>query len=528
MTHELRLPDRKDNMLYRRRWRRFACVAALILVYQPLSQPILAEPEFESDPRPFSQNWLREHARQLSKQSYTPETMAESNLLRSLSYDDYRRIVFKPDAAIWSDSALPFQLQLFHPGFLHTNTVGLHLVSDGMARRLAFSTDLFNYHDSPVDVSELEANGYAGFRVHHPINVAERHEEFLVFLGASYFRAVGKDQFYGLSARGLAVNTVGEGDEEFPRFTDFWIEKPGAGSDEIVIHALLDSPSVSGAYQFTVLPGDQTRIEVDAHLFPRRDRPRVGIAPLTSMFMFDATNRARIDDFRNAVHDSNGLSIINENGEQLWRPLANPARVEVSSFGTTAKPPKSFGLLQRHQTFEQFNDNEARYDKRPSLWIEPLGDWGAGHIELLEIPTGVEYQDNIVAYWQPADGLKAGEEYHYRYRMHWGDISPFGPSQGRIIDTAAGSTLGSDERTFVIDYSDGRSIVSPGRDAVRIRATTSAGNITSVSGALVEATGHYRAYIKLDPGQATLAELRVTLEVDNEQWGETWLYRWTQ
>jgi glucans biosynthesis protein len=461
--------------------------------------------------------------------------MAEDNPLRSLTYDDYRRIVFKPEAAIWANSALPFQLQLFHPGFLHTRPVGLHLVSDGMARRLAFTTDLFNYHDSPVDVGQLNASGYAGFRVHHPINTADRYEEFLVFLGASYFRGVGKDQFYGLSARGLAVNTVGEGDEEFPVFSDFWIERPDAGSDEVIIHALLDSPSVTGAYQFTVLPGDQTRIEVDAHLYPRRDRPRVGIAPLTSMFLFDATNRTLVDDFRTAVHDSDGLYIHQANGERIWRPLANPPSVDVSSFGTTDTQPKSFGLLQRHQAFDRCNDNEARYDKRPSLWIEPLGDWGTGHVELFEIPTVVEYQDNIVAYWQPLEGLQAGKEYHYRYRMHWGDVSPFEPTQGRVIETAAGSTVGSKERTFVIDYrviddSHGQNManLNSDPDAVRISATTSAGNITSVSGTLVEATGHYRAYVKLDPGQASLAELRVTLEVDGKPWGETWLYRWTR
>lgn len=519
-------------MPHRRAWPGYRPVAALLLVAcLPFSQSLVAQPASDTVPEPFSRDWLQDHARAMASQDFAPTTLADNNTLRDLSYDDYRRIVFDPRAAVWAEEPGAFQLQLFHPGFLHTTPVGIHLVQDGMASRLVFDTSLFNYHDSPVDVGSLDAAGYAGFRIHHPINTTERYEEFLVFLGASYFRAVGKDQFYGLSARGLAVNTVGEGDEEFPHFSDFWIEQPASGDEQLVVHALLDSPSVTGAYRFTAVPGNPTRIDVAASLYPRRDRPRVGIAPLTSMFLFNETNRARFDDFRNAVHDSDGLHILQANGEQIWRPLANPAQVQVSSFETDdAAPPIGFGLLQRRQSFEQFNDNEARYDKRPSLWIEPRGGWGKGHVELLEIPTGGEYQDNIVAYWQPASGFEAGQEYHVAYRMHWGEGAPQAPEHGRVMNTASGTALGSRDRVFVIDYSGGQALpnLAENPDAVRINAITSAGTITDVSGTLVEATGHYQAYVKLDPGAAELAELRVALEVDGQPWGETWLYRWTR
>lgn len=518
-----------ENMIRKSSLPSFLILAAVFMVCLPFSQPVFSKSDSKSDAHPFSYLWLQGYARELSTRPYRAQLMVEDNPLRSLSYDDYLRIVFDRGAAIWADEALPFQLQMFHPGFLHTTPVRIHLVSDGVARLVPFSTDLFNYHDSPVDIDQVDAGGYAGFRVHHPINTPERYEEFLVFLGASYFRAVGKDQFYGLSARGLAVNTVGAGDEEFPHFSDFWIERPDFNSNEITIHALLDSPSVTGAYQFTVLPGERTQIEVDASLYPRQDRARVGIAPLTSMFFFDATNRAAFDDFRSAVHDSDGLQILQANGEQIWRPLANPSQVQVSSF-EASEMPIGFGLMQRRQGFARFNDNEARYDKRPSLWIEPLDHWGAGYIELLEIPTDVEYQDNIVAYWQPTDGLEAGTEYHFRYRMHWGMGSPFALEQGRVIETASGTAIGSEERIFVIDYSGGAQIpnLRSNPDAVRINASSSAGLITDVRGTLVESTGHYRTYLKFDPRQASLAELRVTLEVDGQRWGETWLYRWTQ
>ncbi|TVP52683.1 MAG: glucan biosynthesis protein G [Halomonadaceae bacterium] len=513
-------------MLLRRCPPGFCLLAVVLVACVPPGQQLAAQPEYASEAQPFSHQWLQEHARELATQSYTPHTMAEDDPLGDLSYDEYRRIAFDPEAAIWRDEAQPFQLQLFHPGFLHTTPVDIHLVNEGEARRLAFTTDLFHYRHSPVGIDQFDARGYAGFRVHHPLNTPDYYDEFLVFLGASYFRAVGKHQLYGLSARGLAVNTVGPGDEEFPRFSQFWIETPDEHADGILIHALLDSPSVTGAYQFTVVPGEHTRIDVEASLYPRRDIAHLGIAPLTSMFFFDPSNRAGFDDYRNAVHDSHGLKILQANGELIWRPLANPAQVQVSAFSADSTAPEGFGLLQRQQDFARFNDAEARYHKRPSLWIEPQGDWGKGQVELLEIPTADEYHDNIVTYWQPTGGLAAGSEYHFQYRMHWGGESPLAPQPGRVIETAAGTALSSDDKLFVIDYSDGRQI--PDQDEVLIQAATSAGEITAVSGTLVEDTGHYRAYVRLDPGEDHLAELRVTLEVDGEPWGETWLYRWTQ
>jgi glucans biosynthesis protein len=519
--------------MVQRRWRALWLTTVLLVAALAPNGPVSAQPpgatpSVSDQGRPFDHQWLVAHARDLATRPFAPRPLADDNPLRALNYDQHRLIQFDPAAAIWREEPLPFQLQLFHPGFLHNIPVGIHLVSNGSARELPFSPGFFDYSRSQIAIDPADVGGYAGFRVHYPINTPTRHEEFLVFLGSSYFRAVGKDQFYGLSARGLAVNTVGPGGEEFPLFSDFWIERPVAGAREITIHALLDSQSVSGAYRFRAIPGVGTRLEVEAVLFPRRDLPQVGIGALTSMFLFDTTNRHRFDDYRNAVHDSDGLLILQTNGEQVWRPLINPRQVQVSLFGSAM--PAGFGLLQRHQDFVHFNDDEARYDKRTSLWIEPLDDWGQGHVELVEIPTDEEINDNIVAYWQPAEGLSAGNEYRFRYRMTWGSESPVGAQPGRIIDTAAGAVDGSEERVFAIDYSGGAGIpgVSTDPDAVRILATTSAGTISSVSGTLVGATGNYRAYVKLDPVGIDLAELRVTLEVGGSQWGETWLYRWAR
>ncbi|MDO8906897.1 MAG: glucan biosynthesis protein G [Pseudohongiella sp.] len=489
------------------------------------AQPVT---EAERVTHAFSRSWLLERAQALSGQEFDLQVIDQNSRLNELGYDDYRRISFDPYAAIWARQDRNFTIDLFHPGFLYTTPVTINLVVGGISRRVLYNTDIFRYDDDIADVRNEDAQGYSGFRVYHPINVPDRFEEFLVFQGASYFRSTAKDQFYGLSARGLAINTARPQGEEFPYFTDFWIERPEVGADRIVVHALLNSPSVTGAYSFEINPGDSTVIDVEATLFPRQDLTHFGFAPLTSMFLFDPTNRSRFDDYRNSVHDSDGLQIMMNNGEQIWRPLANPQRLQVSSFQSSS--PKGFGLMQRHRSFEDFNDSEARYDRRTSLWIEPQGDWGSGHVELVEIPTAQEVHDNIVAYWQPDAPLLADSSHTFQYRMHWGPAAPYEVNDGKIVDTRKGKAMDGDDVVFVIDYSNGRSIPGAATDpeAVEVRAETSAGTVVAANGVLVEATGNYRAYVRLNLAREDLAELRVTLHIDDEQWGETWIYRWTR
>ena len=486
------------------------------------------EQEQERVTHPFDRAWLIAHAKALSTQEFSLPQLDEDSPLNELGYDEYRRINFDQDAAIWARQDRNFTLDLFHPGFLYTTPVKVNLVVGGTSRRILYTTDIFRYDEDVADAKSVAAEGYSGFRVYHPINELSRYEEFLVFQGASYFRAVGKDQFYGLSARGLAINTAQPQGEEFPYFTDFWIERPAEGAETIRLHALLNSPSVTGAYQFDVQPGSPTEIEVTATLFPREELTHYGLGAMSSMFLFDATNRNRFQDYRTAVHDSDGLQVVMQNGEQIWRPLSNPRMLQVSSFESDAI--RGFGLIQRHQSFEEYNDSEAKYEKRSSLWIEPMDDWGPGHVELIEIPTSQEVHDNIAAFWQPDLPLQPEGEYTFRYRMYWGSESPVARDEGSIVETSSGLELGTENPLFVIDYTGGETIpnVMSDPNAVEIRAETSQGHIVSVSGNLVEATGNYRAYVQFDPEGEDLSELRVTLHINDEQWGETWLYRWTR
>ena len=309
-----------------------------------------------------------------------------------------------PDHALWRNDRLPFQVEFFHRGFFFDKRVDIFEVDQGQARRIAYSPSMFSFGDlkSPDANTDL---GFAGFRLHYPINRPDYFDEFAVFLGATYFRAVAKGQGYGLSARGLAINTGDPKGEEFPAFTSFWIERPQPNATSIVVHALLESPSTTGAYRFTIRPGQETTFDVEPVLFPRTDIAQAGIAPLTSMFLFDANDRKNVDDYRSAVHDSDGLAIHNGRDERLWRQLNNPSDLQISSFGDTN--PRGFGLMQRQKSFGAYEDLESHFERRPSLWVEPIGDWGEGEVRLVEIPTKEEFTTTLLGYgsrvwlWQP-------------------------------------------------------------------------------------------------------------------------------
>jgi len=342
----------------------------------------------------FDRASLVARAAELAKHEHVLPPRLESEGGERLTYDQYRAINYTA-ASIWTGENRTFTLDLAYPGFIFEVPVNVNLVVGKTARRVLFKNDLFEYGSAAPAVASVQHAGYSGFRVRAPLETPDTSDEFLVFQGASYFRALARGQVYGLSARGLAVRTARPEGEEFPLFTDFWIERPPEQAERIIIHALLQSESVVGAYTFRAQPGDETQIDVDVALFPRVELTAYGIAPLTSMFLFDASNRARFDDYRNAVHDSDGLQILNGRGERLWRPLANPRMLQISAF--LDNNPQGFGLVQRKREFDDYEDGEASYERRPSVWIEPAGEWGPGHVELVEIPSDNEINDNIVA-----------------------------------------------------------------------------------------------------------------------------------
>jgi glucans biosynthesis protein len=453
--------------------------------------------------------------------------------LARLDYDSYRDIRFRPDKSLLANSGGPFRLQMFHPGFLFTRPVTVNIVRDGIAAPVPYSGSLFDYGKVKLD-RQLPVNlGFAGFRLHYPLNDPRVWDELISFLGASYFRFLGREHRYGLSARGLAIGVGAKETEEFPVFREFWIEQPGPDADRAVIYALLDGPSVTGAYQFNVYPAAETVVDVTLTLFARQAVPRMGIAPFSSMFFVGENDRRFTSDFRPELHDSDGLLVHTGGGEWIWRPLRNPRELSFSAF--LDNNPRGFGLMQRDRTFEHYQDLDLGYELRPSYWIEPRGQWGEGRIELIEIPTSDETNDNIVCYWTPKATPEPGQTLVWGYRitavmderrLHAGGIA-LNTYQTEARALGSAETASAQTRRFIIDFAGGNLayyLADPGK--VEIVPSTSAGRITRTFLVPNPKTQGFRAAIDLllDKGQS--ADLRAFLKSGNKALTETWTFPW--
>ncbi|MEM6888329.1 MAG: glucan biosynthesis protein G [Pseudomonadota bacterium] len=478
---------------------------------------------------PFSPDTVTARARALADAPYKPRPMIPESW-RNLTYDQYRKIWFDGRNALWQDSDVPQRADVFPPGLYFPQAVEVYAVDDGSARALVFDMAVFDTTDKFPAVDIDDTLGYSGLRLRAELESPGIFQEYAVFQGASYFRGISKGDTYGLSARGLALKTADPEGEEFPDFTAFWLETPAPGARKVVLHALLDSPSCTGAYRFDITPGATLSMEVQAEIFARTDLEHVGIAPLTSMFLFDQTIRERFSDFRPAVHDSNGLLMHNGAGEVIWRPLANPTRLQISAFGDMN--PNGFGLMQRARAFSDFADLEALYHKRPALWVTPGEDWGPGAVTLVEIPADLEIYDNIVAYWRPETPVPAGASHRMSYQLDWGaDPAPQETIPLQVLKTAVGARPGfspdKDEGYFVvIDFEQGAA-VPDSLDDLDILVRGSAGEVSEGLVQRNPETGGPRLAFSFEPHGADLIEFRAQLRYDGKPISEVWLYRWT-
>lgn len=481
-----------------------------------------AESSTPDSGQPFSHQTVINLAEQLSFTPYqTPDKVPEE--LAKLSYSDYRAIQFNKEKAIWREDKLPFSIELFAPGYLYNLLVDVDIVEGGKSYPITVSNESFHAKDSATQEALSKLSRYAGFRLHYPLNTKAYADEFVVFQGASYFRAVSKDQLYGLSTRGLAIDVAEQKGEEFPFFKHFWIERPARNAHAIVVHALLDSPSVTGAYRFGIYPNQPTFMDVSMKLFPRKTLKHVGIAPITSMFMHSPMVQPVTPDYRPAVHDSEALALTRGNGEHLWRPLNNPKRLQISAF--MDENPLGYGLIQRQRDLSYYQDLEAHYQKRPSVWIKPEGAWGKGHVQLVEIPSDSEGNDNIVAYWRPAEPLEAGKSYSYSYQLSWpDDISPM-PTKTRVVRSAMGTKLFKATPEMVIDYSP---MTAEEIERAKVNASVSQGKILETHLQPYPEINGARLFVSFAPLEAEQTELRVQLHDGKTPLSETWLYRWTQ
>lgn len=472
---------------------------------------------------------IKDAAKKLAEKPYLDQRKRLPKWLRDMNYDDMRNIRFNQKKAIWRAERLPFQLQLFHPVCIQKDQVRVHIVDGDKDEIIPFDQSMFNY-DNGLESEYLDPQTlFSGIRIHYPLNRPDYLDELMVFQGGTYFRALAKGLNYGLSARVVCVNTVTQYEEEFPYFTDFWILRPNNDDTSLTLMGLIDSPSLAGAVELVVTPGITTSIDVRAFICTR-DKPlkNFGIAPLTSMFYIGENSERNWGDYRPEVHDSDGLLVEKTPEKLTWRPLSNDnGHLKMSFY--ECENPRGFGLLQRDRSFENYRDLEARYQNRPSVWVEPKGDWGRGFIELIELATHTEYGDNIVAFWKPLNEFPANSSAEYKYKQTWfSDDRALSP-MGKTVDTYLCNSPGNPPNTkrFIVEFywpdveGDARSgkIVS---------------NISTINAKVKNNDAIYNEFQKRwrvffdavvdDPTKPV--ELNLYLSKDGKPLTENWTYQW--
>jgi glucans biosynthesis protein len=483
-------------------------------------------------PQAFDYAWLKGQARALAHDVYQAPGSQIPAAVKALNWDQYQAIRYRADHALWAQDRRRFQVKFFHLGLYFQTPVRMHEVKDGYAQELAYDPAMFDYGQSGIEDSHLPKDlGFAGFRVHWHTDL---QRDVAAFLGASYFRAVGGELQYGLSARGLAIDCGMDRAEEFPMFTAFWLERPVSDGDTLTVYALMDSPSCAGAYRFDIAPARTLVMDVAAALYPRQEIERLGVAPLTSMFQYGENDRRMAHDWRPEIHDSDGLALWTGSDEWIWRPLVNPVQLRFNAF--VDQNPRGFGLLQRDRNFDHYQDDGAFYDRRPSLWVEPRSSWGQGSVQLVEIPTIDETFDNIVAFWNPADKPQPGQELLYSYRLHWGGAPlPVNPPLAQVgaTRTGPGGIVGQQRPyfswRFVVDFAGGTLAELGTEIKVEAVITASRGQVEITSARPLEAVRGYRAMFDLKPTDHRLEPitLRLYLRANDQPLTETWLYQWT-
>lgn len=448
-----------------------------------------------------------------------PDTLPTA--FQTTDYDAYRKLRPRPEASVWGKLGNPFSVLPLPRGWLYPAPVSIHLVHrDGTVEKLD-SPNAVDFVDYPAATDgDRHALGASGWRAITKPGVAGDGYEFAVFQGGAYFRAVGQGQVYGVSARALGLGTGSPKGEEFPRFTDFWVLEPETRDDTLRFVAVSDSPSAAAAYRFALRPGSDAIIDVAAEIHPRVDISEAGVAPLSSMYLHGPADPRVSADKRPEVHDSDGLSVISQSGEAIWRPLANPVRLQGSAFAGT---PARFGFEQRQRDLAAYADGEAKYEHRPSVVIEPVGDWGEGDIHLLEIPTANEYADNVTAFWRPTQPWLAGATYSFAYRLHWSNALA-STSLARVVSTEVGlapetNSLRRFDLTFEADAPLPAGLLKPD-------VWSAGGKLSNIR---VARDGDRRARLRFDlePGAAPVVELHAALGGETSQLTETWLFRWT-
>ncbi len=472
-------------------------------------------------PSAFTPDSVLDMARALAKSPFKEPKSTLPDVFSNLNFEQYSAIRRNPGSAVWNDEKFGFELEPLHRGFVFATPMQLAIVENGQAQRVIYDRAAYDFGklQPPEDLPDL---GFSGVRVLKAA-AGDGWRDLAIFQGATFFRSLARGQTYGVNARGLSIRTGDDQGEEFPLFRALWIEKPSPASDTLTIHALLDSASLTGAFHFTLRPGEATIIDTELTLVARVAVDHLGLGAMTATYLFGALDHRRPDDVRPNVYDVGGLQILTGAGEWLWRPVASRDTLQISAFGDMN--PRGFGFLQRARVLDVFDDDDAHWELRPSLWIEPIGDWGEGEVILLEIPSDSENNDNVIAQWRPKAGLAEGATVSFAYRQFWCWAPPARPTLATVASSRSGK-IGK-RRRFIVEFvSD---LFADPQKAAEASASIEAspGQIVATRLYPYKERRSIRVVFDLDPGSESYSELRLVLKAANQPVSETWLYRWT-
>lgn len=502
-----------------------AAAVGVVPSFQALAQPATPQAIIQAslgEGQRFEAGAMVETARALSRRPYAAPANDLPGEFANLTYEQYVAIKALPPALIWGGENRGFVVEPLHRGFVFSNAVGLFTVEGGQVRRVGYDRSRFEFGRTagPATIGDI---AFSGFRLQSTFGNGQL-SEFAIVQGATFFRALARGQNFGVMARALTLRPAETRGEEFPMFRGFWIERPNPGMNALVVHGLIDSESASGAVRMTFRPGDISIVDLELTLFPRVAIEHVGLGGMGSSYLFGPNDRRGVDDARPAVFESKGLQMLNGQGEWLWRPLQNPETLQSSAF--VDQNPRGFGLLQRDRDFSAFQDDDQRFERRPSLWIEPIGEWGQGAVQLIEIPSDSEVNDNILAYWRPRTPMAAGSEVAVSYRQFWCWTPPERPPLAVVTATSVGRGGAGRRRRFAVDFV-GEGLNGAAPPDLRPSLTASTGTILGLKAWPYPDRKAMRVGFELDPGNENASELRLVLEAGGKPLSETWLYRWT-
>src|SRR5271166_4014366 len=480
------------------------------------ARPVPAAAEPLATPVPFTPDTVLSAAAQLAAAPFKAPSIPLPGVFSNLTFEQYASIHRAPETAIWADDKLGFSLEPLHRGFVFTTPITINIVENGLSQKVIYDPADFDFGKlkPPPPIGDL---GFSGLRI---LKAADHgFEDAAIFQGASFYRSRARGQDFGVTARGLAIRTGDDPGEEFPLFREFWVEKPPPASNTLTMYALLDSASVTGSFRFTIRPLEATLIDTEMTLIARMATDKIGIGAMAGDYLFSSLDHRRTDDWRAAVYEVTGVQILSGKGEWLWRPVVNRDTLQISAFSDVN--PRGFRLLPRSRAFDAFYDDEGRWELRPTLWIEPIGDWGEGDLRLLEIPAASEANANIIAQWRLKSGVAAGKSQSLAYRQFWCWTPPSKPPLAVCTSSRAGKTGGRPR--FAVEMT-GDAFADPQKAAAAAAdLQANPGKVGSVRLFPYKDRRSVRIVFDLDPGSETFSEIRLTLKIDNQAVSETWL-----